>query len=177
MLLKKVVRIIMKRILTLGVFLFVTAFLYSAQKPSTEKPLPKIDLILVEKSSRIMSIFHKGTKIKTYKIALGFDPIGHKEQEGDGKTPEGVYFVSHKYPNSQFYLALQVSYPSQKNAKKKGVSAGGQIMIHGLGKTFSWLGKLHVNRDWTLGCIAVTNEEIKEIYDATVTGTKIEIRS
>ncbi len=56
------------------------------------------------------------------------------------------------------------------------MSAGGQIMIHGLGKTFSWLGKSHVNNDWTLGCVAVTNEEIKEIYDATTTGTKIEIR-
>lgn len=169
----------MKKFLTLIAFLGLPAFVYSAQKPSTTKPFPKIDLILVEKASRVMSVFHKKTKLKTYKIALGFDPIGHKEQEGDGKTPEGVYFVSHKYPKSQFYLALQVSYPNahdQKNAKKKGVSAGGEIMIHGLGKTFSWLGKLHINKDWTLGCIAVTNEEIKEIYDATSTGTKIEIR-
>lgn len=163
----------------LATFLFATVFLYSAQKPSTTKPFPKIDLILVEKSARVMSVFHKKTKLKTYKIALGFSPIGHKEQEGDGKTPEGIYFVSNKYPNSQFYLPLQVSYPNahdQKNARKKGVSAGGQIMIHGLGKTFSWLGKSHVNNDWTLGCVAVTNEEIKEIYDATATGTKIEIR-
>jgi murein L,D-transpeptidase YafK len=169
----------MKKLFILVTFLFVTAFFYGEQKPSAPKTLPKIDLILVEKASRVMSIFHKGTKLKTYKIALGFSPVDHKEQEGDGKTPEGVYFVSHKYPNSQFYLALQVSYPNahdKKNARKKGVSAGGEIMIHGLGKTFSWLGKSHVNNDWTLGCIAVTNEEIKEIYDATATGTKIEIR-
>lgn len=169
----------MKKFLALVTFLFAIAFLYAEQKPSALKTLPKIDLILVEKLARSMSIFHKKTKLKTYKIALGFDPVGHKEQEGDGKTPEGVYFVSHKYPNSQFYLALQVSYPNahdQKNAKKKGISAGGEIMIHGLGKTFAWLGKLHVNNDWTLGCVAVTNEEIKEIYDATAIGTKIEIR-
>jgi len=111
----------------LATFIFATVFLYSAQKPSTTKPFPKIDLILVEKSARVMSVFHKKTKLKTYKIALGFSPIGHKEQEGNGKT-------------------------------------------------FSWLGKSHVNNDWTLGCVAVTNEEIKEIYDATATGTKIEIR-
>ena len=169
----------MKKLFILVTFLFATAFLYGEQKSSIAKPFPKIDLILVEKAARSMSIFHKKTKLKTYKIALGFSPIGHKEHEGDGKTPEGIYFVSNKYPNSQFYLALQVSYPNahdQKNARKKGVYAGGQIMIHGLGKTFSWLGKLHVNKDWTLGCVAVRNEENKEIYDATATGTKIEIR-
>lgn len=143
------------------------------------KPFSKIDLILVEKARRVMSVYHQGKLLKSYKIALGFAPIGHKEQEGDGKTPEGIYSISAKYPQSQFYLALQISYPNSndlKNARKKGVSAGGQIMIHGLGKGFGWLGKLHVNRDWTLGCVAVTNEEIKEIYNAIATGTKVEIR-
>ena len=112
----------MKKFLALATFIFATVFLYSAQKPSITKHFPKIDLILVEKSARSMSIFHKKTKLKTYKIALGFSPIGHKEQEGDGKTPEGIYFVSNKYPNSQFYLALQVSYPNahdQKMLEKK----------------------------------------------------------
>lgn len=157
------------------------ALLSGAEKnPSKPTIFSKIDLILVEKSRRVMSIYHQGKILKSYKIALGFAPIGHKEQEGDGKTPEGVYSISAKYPQSQFYLALQVSYPNSndlKNARKKRVSAGGQIMIHGLGKGFGWLGKLHTNSDWTLGCVAVTNEEIKEIYDATSVGTKIEIRS
>ncbi len=155
-------------------------FVYGmGNKPSEPKAFSKIDLILVEKARRVMSVYQQGKLLKSYKIALGFAPVGHKEQEGDGKTPEGIYCVSAKYPQSQFYLALQVSYPDkndQKNAREKGVSAGGQIMIHGLGKDFSWLGKLHANRDWTLGCVAVTNEEIKEIYDASTTATKIEIR-
>lgn len=149
------------------------------KKPSEQKAISKIDLILVEKKRRTMSVYYQRKLLKEYKIALGFSPLGHKEQEGDGKTPEGVYFISAKYPQSQFYLALQISYPNsndQQNARKKGVSAGGEIMIHGLGKGFGWLGKLHVNRDWTLGCIAVTNKEIKEIYNATTISTKVEIQ-
>ena len=170
----------MKKFFIVSIVLLGMTLLYSARKkPHEPKTFPKVDLILVEKKLRTMSVYHQGKLLKTYKVALGFAPIGHKEQEGDGKTPEGIYSVSAKYPNSQFYKALQVSYPNandQKNARKKGVSAGGEIMIHGLGKDFSWLGKLHVKNDWTLGCVAVTNEEIKEIYDAAANGTKIEIR-
>jgi murein L,D-transpeptidase YafK len=93
----------------LATFLFATVFLYSAQKPSTTKPFPKIDLILVEKSARVMSVFHEKTKLKTYKIALGFSPIGHREQEGNGKTPEGIYYINDKNPNSGWHKNLGIS--------------------------------------------------------------------
>ncbi len=142
-------------------------------------PLPSIDYILVQKKNRILKVYSKKKCIKTYKIALGFNPIGHKEQEGDGKTPEGNYFISHKNPQSQFYLSLKISYPSlddKKNATKKGVSPGGDIMIHGLGKKFGHIGQSHTSNDWTLGCVALTNEEIKEIYNSVKVGTHIEIQ-
>ena len=149
------------------------------KKPSTKKSFLVIDTIVVEKKKRLMSVFYKKKLLKTYKIALGFAPCGHKEQEGDGKTPEGFYSISHKNPKSQFSLSLKVSYPNQcdqRNARTKDVNPGGDIFIHGLGKSFGWLGKLHVNNDWTLGCIAVTNEEIAEIYASTPIGTIIEIQ-
>ncbi len=158
----------------------VLGFAIWAGSLSESRSFSRIDRILVEKNKRVMSVFYKGKFLKSYKIALGGNPVGHKVQEGDQKTPEGTYHISAKYPKSQFYLALQISYPNTRdseNARKKGVSPGGQIMIHGLGKTFGWLGKLHVKSDWTLGCVAVTNEQIKEIYDACPVGTKVDVRS
>lgn len=138
-----------------------------------------IDKIVIEKKKRTMSLFLKGKLIKAYDIALGFEPIGHKQQEGDGKTPEGTYSISYKNPTGQFHKALKISYPNKqdlKNARKLGVSPGDFIMIHGLGKTFGWLGKTHIYKDWTLGCVAVTNEEIDEIYKLTPVGTTVEIK-
>lgn len=150
-----------------------------SHKPEEKIVLPKAKHILVEKSKRLLHLFdYKGNPIKTYSIALGFDPLGPKIQEGDGKTPEGVYSISGKLPTSQFHLSLRISYPTpgeQKQARKLGVNPGGDIMIHGLGKKFSYLGARHRLRDWTLGCIAVTNEEIEEIYSAVGVGTSIKI--
>ncbi|CAO4841557.1 MAG: hypothetical protein CNLJKLNK_01090 [Holosporales bacterium] len=137
-----------------------------------------IDAILVEKSKRLMTVFSKQKAIKQYKIALGFNPVGHKEQEGDGKTPQGTYRVAAKNDKSQFHKSLRVSYPNGKDsahAKKRSVSPGGDIMIHGLGKQFAHMGKNHHQSDWTLGCIAVTNEEIDEIFNNIKTGTTIKI--
>ena len=145
----------------------IIAFSYSA-----------IDFIHVQKNKRLMHVFCQKKLIKTYKISLGFNPKGHKIQEGDGKTPEGSYVICSKNPKSSYFLSLKISYPNEKDilhAKQKGVSAGGDIMIHGLGKYFGWLGRHHIKKDWTLGCIAVTNEEIKEIYDQILVGTKIQI--
>jgi murein L,D-transpeptidase YafK len=125
-------------------------------------------------------VYHQNKLLKSYKISLGFSPEGHKEKEGDGKTPEGMYTISHKNPRSQFHLSLKISYPSLKDkqsAVKKGVSPGGDIMIHGLGKDFSHLGKNHILHNWTLGCIALTDEEIQEIYHATSVGTIIKIET
>lgn len=151
---------------------------YQFQNIMANKTLGLIDLIVIEKQKREMHIYYRGQLIKTYQIALGFSPIGHKEQEGDGKTPEGKYSIISKNPRSRYHLSLKISYPNDQdleNAKKKNVSAGNYIMIHGLGKSYSYLGKDHINHDWTEGCIAVTNEEIEEIYPSIEIGTPIEI--
>lgn len=137
-----------------------------------------IDYILIEKQERKMSVFHRGKLLKTYTVALGSKPVGHKIQEGDGKTPEGKHTISAKNANSQFYRSLRISYPSpqdHKNAKIKGVNPGGDIMIHGLRPGMSWLGGLHRTVDWTKGCIALTNKEMDEISPHVVVGTVVEI--
>ncbi len=157
------------------------ALSYQKAHPSTSSKSLKqaqIDTILVEKHKRIMTVLHKDKAIKTYKIALGFSPEGHKVKEGDGKTPEGTYFIVGKNPQSKFHLSLKLSYPSveqQKSAKTKGVNPGGDIMIHGLAPHLEKKGKWHAMRDWTLGCIAVTNDEIDEIFRIAEVGTKVVI--
>ena len=117
--------------------------------------------------------------LKTYKVALGTVPVGAKEQEGDHKTPEGIYSVAAKIPHSRFHLGLLISYPNEadrERARKRGVKTGGSIEIHGLGEKYGWVGAAHRARDWTDGCIAVTNEEIDEIYPMVAVGTVVEIR-
>jgi murein L,D-transpeptidase YafK len=139
----------------------------------------KVDAIVMKKKNRKMELYTKeGILIKMYSISLGFNPLGHKEKEGDGKTPEGKYDIQGKNPHSRFHRSLRISYPNKvdlKNAKKKGVSAGGDIMIHGLGKEFAYLGTLHTLHNWTLGCVAVINSEIDEIYTLVDVGTKVTI--
>lgn len=150
-------------------FLFIL-FISSGQASGNKYTL------VVYKSKRVMHILKNNKVVKTYKIVLGGDPIGHKQFYGDQKTPEGTYKISGKNPNSQFHKSLRISYPSEKDkkyAQSQGKDAGGDIMIHGLGKSFSWLGKSHVLRDWTLGCIAVTNQEIEEIYNLIPVGAPI----
>lgn len=137
-----------------------------------------ITKVLVEKSKRELHLMHKDKKVKSYTIALGGNPIGHKTQEGDLKTPEGIYKIDWRNPNSQFHKSLHISYPNavdKAQAQKRRVSPGGAIFIHGLGPNFGFLGTLHTKSDWTLGCIAVTNEEIEEIWDRVPNGTVIEI--
>ncbi len=135
-------------------------------------------MIVVKKGQRKMELYAKGQLIKDYKISLGFSPTGAKQKEGDGKTPEGQYTIISKNPNSQFHKSLKISYPNaadKENARQMKAPPGGDIMIHGLGKMFSYLGKLHTLRDWTLGCIAVTNEEIDEIWKIVKEGTVVKI--
>ena len=120
-----------------------------------------------------------GRVLKSYAVALGRQPIGPKEKQGDHKTPEGIYAVDRKVPNSRFHLALHVSYPSasdREHARALGVSPGGDVEIHGVPGIFAWTGSLQRRIDWTNGCIAVTNPEIEEIYAAVPTDTPVEIR-
>ena len=145
-------------------------------------PLPEgtaIDRIVVEKSARKLSIFRDGNQIKSYRIALGRNPVGAKQEEGDMKTPEGIYKIDSRNPQSSFHLALHISYPSDEDnqrAAARGVSAGFDIMVHGIQNGRGWIGAFHRWKDWTAGCIALTDEEIEELWRVTPDGTTIEIR-
>lgn len=142
--------------------------------------LSSVDNILVEKGKRIMYLRQGDTILKSYKIALGGNPIGPKIKEGDSKTPEGNYKIEWHNPNSSYHLSLRISYPNneqKQKAKENNYSAGGDIMIHGFP---NWAPNIlfqyiHSNRDWTDGCIAVTDEEMNEIYHAVKDGTPISI--
>ncbi|GHU02084.1 hypothetical protein FACS1894186_6100 [Alphaproteobacteria bacterium] len=138
----------------------------------------RVERLAVFKARREMEAYQGGKLLKTYKIALGFSPVGAKRFEGDGKTPEGLYHVGGKNPRSRYHKNLGVDYPNAQDkayARKRGKSPGGDIKIHGLGKVFGPLGAAHALTDWTLGCIAVTNEEIDELYAVTPVGAEIEI--
>ncbi|MFO0751921.1 MAG: L,D-transpeptidase family protein [Thermodesulfovibrionales bacterium] len=136
------------------------------------------DKILIEKKARRLTLIAKGRALKTYKIALGGNPNGPKERQGDNKTPEGTYIIDSRNRNSAYHLSLHISYPNEKDekrAKELGVSPGGDIMIHGIKNGFTWVGDLHTNVDWTKGCIAVTDQEIEEIEKVAPNGTLVEI--
>jgi murein L,D-transpeptidase YafK len=138
-----------------------------------------IDRIVVEKSEKRLSIFRDGNQIKRYRIALGRNPIGAKQEEGDMKTPEGIYKVDGRNAQSNFHLALHISYPSDDDSRQaavRGVSAGFDIMIHGIQNGCGWIGAFHRWKNWTAGCIAMTDEEIEELWRVTPDGTTIEIR-
>lgn len=138
----------------------------------------KADSILIEKGKREMSLFKNGQRIRKYKIALGSSPTGPKSQEGDGKTPEGTYTILSKKSNSAYHLSLKISYPSTHDrevAQSMNVNPGGDIMIHGLRNGLGWIGAYHTLRDWTRGCIAVTNDEIEEIYGMVQEGTPVRL--
>jgi len=145
-------------------------------------PLPPgtaVDRIVVEKSAKRLSIFRDGNQLKSYRIALGRNPVGAKQEEGDMKTPEGIYKIDSRNPQSSFHLALHVSYPSDadnQRAAAQGVSAGSDIMVHGIQNGRGWIGAFHRWKNWTAGCVALTDEEIEELWRVTPDGTTIEIR-
>ncbi|MBX9804284.1 MAG: L,D-transpeptidase family protein [Alphaproteobacteria bacterium] len=150
---------------------------YYNQAPS--KPLPSITRILVEKHAQKMTVYQGDTPLRDYRIALGSQPKGPKVSQGDGRTPEGHYKIIAKNGSSKFHLSLKLSYPNEKDLKQaiaNNVPPGNDIMIHGLGKGFEWVGRFHAFSNWTRGCIAVTNPEIEEIYAATSIGTPVDIK-
>ena len=125
-----------------------------------------------------MQLLRNGRVLRTYLIALGGNPVGHKQREGDRRTPEGRYTISARNPKSSYHLSLRISYPNEadrEHALKIGASPGGDIMIHGLPNNLPKLGAAHREYDWTDGCIAVTNEEIEEIWSLVPDGTPIQI--
>lgn len=142
-------------------------------------PDVKIDRLVVFKAKRQMWAYQGEQLIKVYPIALGFNPIGHKQFEGDGKTPEGIYRINERNPNSGYHKNLGVSYPNEADkayAASQGKSPGGLIKIHGLRNGTGAIGKMHLLKDWTYGCIAVTDEEVDELYQAVIHNAIIDIR-
>jgi len=138
----------------------------------------KADYILVEKSKRRLTLIARGRVLKSYRIALGRNPKGPKVREGDNRTPEGRYVIDYRLRDSDYHLALHISYPNRydrERARRLGVSPGGDIMIHGIGSAAPKVADLHPLFDWTNGCIAVTDREIEEIWRLTAVGTVVNI--
>ena len=157
-----------------------TLFLGLFPLQSVAEEIPHIDHILVQKSARKMFLQSGDKTVREYTIRLGREPVGAKEREGDNRTPEGNYTIVSHNPNSAYHLSLRISYPTAEQraeADKNGYSAGGDIMIHGYpNKSPAFLFRfIHAWRDWTAGCIAVSNKEIEEIYEMVKDGTPIRI--
>ena len=137
------------------------------------------DRVVVEKAARRLTLLRGDSPLKEYRVALGREPVGAKQVEGDRRTPEGRYTIDWRKLDSDYHLALHISYPNAQDsarARKRGESPGGSIMIHGLPNGLGWIGSAHRATDWTDGCIAVTDAEIEEIWAAVPDGTPIEIR-
>lgn len=138
-----------------------------------------IDKIQVVKHKRRMFLYSAGRVVKEYRISLGKNPIGHKLEQGDNRTPEGTYHIDWRNPESAFYLSLRISYPNDEDvarARERGVNPGGMIMIHGLPNGKAHMVNTHRSTDWTNGCIALTNNEMEELWAIVPTGTPIEIK-
>ena len=138
-----------------------------------------VDLVVVDKSRRSLRLMRGGQTVRTYRVALGFNPEGHKSREGDGQTPEGFYRIDGYVAESAFHRALHISYPNawdRRRASDSGYDPGGQIMIHGLPNGISAEEVGHGQVDWTNGCIAVTNREMRELVALVPVGTPILIR-
>jgi murein L,D-transpeptidase YafK len=157
----------------------------AAQTPNEQIALapantPPIDYVFVEKGKRQLSVWSDGWLVKSYTIRLGRTPDGQKTEQGDGRTPEGLYEIDFRKPDSSYHLALHISYPSPQDlaqANARGVNPGGAIMIHGFPNETEPTVATRVHRyvDWTEGCIAMTNAEIEELWRLVPVGTPIEI--
>lgn len=160
----------------IALFLLMGVLLYLNWGGTVGHPV-RIDKIVVEKSKHAMSVYGSGNLLKVYRVSLG-KGVGPKVCQGDQKTPEGSYKISAKNQGSGYHRALKISYPNsldRERAHKAGCPPGGDIMIHGLRNGLGWMGIFHRVIDWTQGCIAVTNQEIEEIFKATSIGVDVEI--
>jgi murein L,D-transpeptidase YafK len=148
--------------------------------PSTRSAAqwPQANRVVVHKSARRMDLLRGGEVLRTYRIALGLAPTGHKEKVGDFRTPEGHYMLTRRNPRSDFFLSIQVSYPSAEDvrrARKNGFDPGGSIMIHGMPNRLRHEPDYYLKRDWTDGCIAVSNGDMVEIWLLTQDDIPIDI--
>ena len=138
----------------------------------------RVDRVVVHKARREMMLLAGANVVRQYRIALGFEPVGHKQREGDGRTPEGVYAIERRNPASAYHLSLRISYPNEADrarAAALGEDPGGDIMIHGMPNGVAAEERGHPKRDWTRGCIAVTDAEMDEIWELVADGTVVEI--
>ncbi len=139
---------------------------------------PKVDLVRVEKSQRTLYLMSSGKVLREYKIVLGGSPVGHKQREGDKRTPEGRYTLDFKKEDSAYFRAIHISYPNEQdkeNARQLGVSPGGAIMIHGQPNKFGWSSGITQTFDWTEGCIALSNADMSEVWELVQVPIPIEI--
>ena len=151
----------------------------SMPAPSLATDFPVADLVLVEKGKRKLHLLRDGKPFRTFDIALGNAPEGHKLEEGDSRTPEGRYRLDLRNPDSDFFLSIRVSFPNsmdRRHARERGVSPGGQIMIHGQPNEPIYSAGFYRSADWTDGCIAVSNSDMIDIWLMTPNNVPIEIR-
>jgi len=165
--------------MALLVGLFCGLFCASARAQAVVPTVLRADHVVVVKKERTLELLGQGKVIKSYKVTLGGDPVGPKTKQGDHKTPEGMYVLDFRNAHSQFYKSIHISYPNEHDrafAQQKGVSPGGDVFLHGLPNGYGAIGAAHRLKDWTDGCIAVTDEEMDEIWKAVPDGTPIEIK-
>jgi murein L,D-transpeptidase YafK len=178
----------MLRTVLLSIFALVGASAAYAEGPlpssaiassGVDAALPMADRVIVDKSARKLMLLRAGEVLRTYRVALGLRPEGHKESEGDFRTPEGAYRLTRRNPNSEYFLSIQIDYPNDRDiarARRQGLKPGGAIMIHGQPNTPRKPRDYYTNVDWTEGCIAVSNSDMVEIWLMTPPDTPIEIQ-
>ena len=160
-------------------FFMMAAFLVTTPAAANVDPRgqggsPRITQLLLDKSARRLYLLQGRTPVRSYVVDLGPNPTGHKENRGDGRTPEGLYHITHRNPGSSFFLSLGISYPNAQDrarAHALGRDPGGDIFIHGRGPRVQ-----NPPRDWTRGCAAVTDREMAEIFELVAPGTPIFIK-
>jgi len=175
----------MSRVLLACAALYVTAALPAEPSPAAgafmpvnATPLPYVSRVVVHKSERRLDLLSGGQVLRSFKVALGLVPEGHKERAGDFRTPEGRYLLTRRNARSDFFLSIQVSYPNDgdtRKARANGWDPGGSIMIHGLPNRLKRDPSYYLERDWTDGCIAVSNSDMVEIWLLTHDNTPIDI--
>jgi murein L,D-transpeptidase YafK len=158
----------------------VSAHMVAAANPLTATPpMGLVDSIVVEKKAHRLTLFRDGKPAQSYLVALGASKDGDKLRAGDRRTPEGLFYIDARQPNSKYHLALHISYPDAVHRARSlavGAEPGGDIMIHGLPNGLGAAGASHPLHDWTNGCVALTDEEIEQIWSVVPIGTPVEIK-
>ena len=139
---------------------------------------PAVERLMVHKQERRLDVISAGEVIRSYRVALGREPVGHKQQRGDNRTPEGIYHIDWRHRSPSYHLSLHLDYPNLKDraeAWERGVDPGGMIMIHGTPVDEEYPEWFFRGLDWTNGCIALDNADMQELWDLVPDGTRVEI--